>query len=85
MFKGTLCKISIIYGEVNGTTVSQKIVLYMRFDGRNKPFPEIFFPAFDIAPQGIVQFPHSVLYCTVFNLIAHFQRLVCRFRKGVNS
>ena len=26
-FKGTLCKISIFYGEVNGTTMNQKIVL----------------------------------------------------------
>ena len=30
-FKGTLCKISIFYGEVYGTTASQKIVLCMRF------------------------------------------------------
>ena len=31
ILKGTLCKISIIYGEVYGTTASQKIVLCMRF------------------------------------------------------
>ena len=30
-FKGTLCKISIFYGEVNGTTMNQQIVLCMRF------------------------------------------------------
>ena len=29
--KGTLCKISIIYGEVYGTTASPKILLCMRF------------------------------------------------------
>ena len=31
LFKGTLCKISIIYGEVYGTTGSRKIVICMRF------------------------------------------------------
>ena len=30
--KGTLGKIAIFYGEVNGTTVSQEIVIYIQFE-----------------------------------------------------
>ena len=42
--RGTLCKILIFYGEVNRSTVSQKIVLYdlNPYTGKHKHFPGIF-------------------------------------------
>ena len=45
LLKGTLRKVSIFYGEVNGTTMNEKIVLYCDlnpYSSRNKHFPDMF-------------------------------------------